>query len=75
MQTLPQVPNKMQQILTTTADRAAIDSDFVIRNRKLTGGRFVEPLVFSWLANPDATYTELAQTAGALGHAYHSASD
>ena len=67
MQTLPQVPNKMQQILTTTADRAAIDSDFVIRNRKLTGGRFVETLVFSWLANPDATYTELAQTAGALG--------
>ena len=67
MQTLPQVPNKMQQILTTTADRAAIDSDFVIRSRKLTGGRFVETLVFSWLANPDATYTELAQTAGALG--------
>ena len=28
MQTLPQVPDKMQQILTTTADRAAIDSDF-----------------------------------------------
>ena len=26
MQTLPQVPDKMQQILTTTADRAAIDS-------------------------------------------------
>ena len=63
MQTLPQVPDKMQQILTTTADRAAIDSDFVIRSRKLTGGRFVETLVFSWFA----TYTELAQTAGALG--------
>ena len=44
MQTLPQVPDKMQQILTTTADRAAIDSDFVIRSRKLTGGRFVETL-------------------------------
>ena len=67
MQTLPQVPNKMQQILTTTADKAARDFGFVIRNRKLTGGRFVETLVFSWLANPDATYTELAQTAGALG--------
>ena len=40
-------------------------SDFVIRSRKLTGGRFVETLVFR--ANPDATYTELAQTAGALG--------
>ena len=41
------------------------DAGFVIRSRKLTGGRFVETLVFSWLANPDATYTELAQTAGA----------
>ena len=67
MQTLTQVPDKMQQILTTTPDAAARDAGFVIRSRKLTGGRFVETLVFSWLANPDATYTELAQTAGALG--------
>ena len=67
MQTLPQVPNKMQQILTTTADIKARDSGFVIRNRKLTGSRFVETLVFGWLENPDATYTQLAQTAGALG--------
>ena len=67
MQTLTQVPDKMQQILTTTPDAAARDAGFVIRSRKLTGGRFVETLVFSWLENPDATYTQLAQTAGALG--------
>ena len=60
MQTLPQVPNKLA-ILTTTADRAANSGC------KLTGRRFVETLVFSWLANPDATYTVTAQTAGALG--------
>ena len=46
MQTLPQVPNKMQQILTTTADKVARDFGFVIRNRKLTGSRFVETLCF-----------------------------
>ncbi len=67
MQTLTQVPNKKQQILTTIADKVARDFSFIIRNRKLTGGRFVETLVFSWLENPDATYTKLAQTAGALG--------
>ena len=38
MQTLTQVPDKMQQILTTTPDAAARDAGFVIRSRKLTGG-------------------------------------
>ncbi len=67
MQTLPQVPDKMQQILTTTADRAAIDSDFVIRSRKLTGGRFVETLVFSWLENPDAHWRQFSDPPGPVG--------
>ncbi len=67
MYTLSQVPNKMQQILTTTADETAHQHGFVERSRKLTGSRFVETLVFTWLASPDATYTELAQTAGVLG--------
>ena len=72
MQTLPQVPDKMQQILTTTADRAAIDSDFVIRSRKLTGGRFVETLVFSWLAK---CHIRNSTNRWCSRHAYHSASD
>ena len=67
MYTLSQVPHKMQQVLTTTADEAAHHPGFVKRSRKLTGGLFVETLVFTWLANPEATYTELAQTATALG--------
>ena len=67
MYTLSQVPHKMQQVLTTTADEAAHHHGFVKRSRKLTGGLFVETLVFTWLANPEATYTELAQTATALG--------
>ena len=50
MQTLPQVPNKMQRILTTTADRA---NRLCLRSRKLTGSRFVETLVFGWLENPE----------------------
>ena len=67
MYTLPQVPYKMQQILTSTAEVSALKTGFVTRNRKLTGDRFIQTLVFSWLENPDATYTHLAQTAGALG--------
>ena len=67
MNTLSQVPEKMQHILTTTANAAALETGFVLRNRKLTGARFVQTLVFSWLDDPDAPYTALAQTAGALG--------
>ncbi len=67
MNTLPQVPDKMQQVLSTVADAAALNTGFVKRSRKLIGSRFVQILVFTWLENPDATYTELAQTAGALG--------
>lgn len=67
MNTLSQVPDKMQQILSTTANAAALNTGFVKRSRKLIGSRFVQILVFTWLENPDATYTELAQTAGALG--------
>ncbi|RKU23636.1 hypothetical protein C6500_01135, partial [Candidatus Poribacteria bacterium] len=67
MNTLSQVPDKMQQVLSTVADAAALNTGFVKRSRKLVGSRFVQILVFTWLENPDATYTELAQTAGALG--------
>src|SRR5207245_1355101 len=31
------------------------------------GAKFVQTLVFGWLANPEATYEELAQTAATLG--------
>ena len=67
MNTLSQVPDKMQQILTDTAKAAALNTGFVKRNRKLTGDQFAQILVFGWLENPDATWTQLAQTAGALG--------
>ena len=67
MNTLSQVPEKMQHILTTTANAAAVETGFVSRDRKLTGDRFVQTLVFSWLDDPDATYTALAHTAGVLG--------
>ena len=67
MNTLSQVPEKMQQILTTTADDAAHATGFIKRNRKLTGSQFVQTLVWTWLQNPDATYTQLTHTSASLG--------
>ena len=57
----------MQKLLTHTADEAARECGLVQRNRKLTGSALVQTLVFGWLANPEASYDQLAQTAGTLG--------
>ncbi len=67
MNTLSQVPERMQQILTTIADEATLETGFCKRNRKLTGSQFAQILTFSWLENPDATYTQLTHTAASLG--------
>lgn len=67
MSIVSQVCDKMQKLLTHTADEAARRCGLVQRNRKLTGSALVQTLVFGWFANPEASYDELAQTAGALG--------
>lgn len=67
MSILPQVCDKMRKLLTHTADEAARRCGLVQRNRKLTGSALVQTLVFGWFANPEASYDELAQTAGTLG--------
>lgn len=67
MSILSQVCNKMRKLLTHTADEAARECGLVQRNRKLTRSGLVQTLVFGWLANPEASYDQLAQTAGTLG--------
>ena len=67
MSILTQVCDKMQKLLTHTADEAARHCGLVQRHRKLTGSALVQTLVFGWFANPEASYDELAQTAGTLG--------
>lgn len=53
-------------MLTSCAQRLARETGFVQRESELDGARFVQTLVFTYLANPDATLEELAQTAAAL---------
>jgi hypothetical protein len=57
----------LRTVLTTTANRAARATGCVQRRSKLSGAKFVQTLVFGWVANPEATYEELAQTAATLG--------
>ena len=67
MITLSQVPKEMQYLFTTKADAAGLETGFVQRSCKLNGSCFTQTLVFSLLENPDATYTQMSQTAGVLG--------
>ena len=62
MSILTQVTDKMQEVLIIKANEAAKSSGFIQRQRKFTGSAFVQTLVFGWLQNPEASYTDLAQT-------------
>ena len=67
MSILLQVPAKMQTILQTVPDEAAMSTGFMRRKRKLTGSTLTQILVFGWLENPEASYQQLAETATMLG--------
>ena len=67
MDIISQVAEAMQNILTTVSDTAGRTCGFIKRKRKLTGAKFVQMLVFGWLASPEATYDELSQTAATIG--------
>jgi hypothetical protein len=67
MTTIADVAEALQTVLTQQADRAARITGFVQRTSKLGGAEFAQTLVFGWLANPDATLEELAQTAAMVG--------
>jgi len=67
MASIPQVAKVLRTVLTRGANRAARATGFVQRRSKLSGAKFVQTLVFGWLAKPDATYEELVQTAATLG--------
>ena len=67
MATIPQVARERQTVLGPLAARAARATGLVQRASKLTGARFVQTLVFGWLAQPTARLSQLAQTAATLG--------
>lgn len=67
MGTIAEVAQAMQTVLTEVADRAGRATGFVQRESKLGGAKFAQTLVFGWLANPDATLEELAQSAASVG--------
>src|SRR5262245_7923783 len=67
MTTVPQLARTLQTLFTTTAEQLARQTSFVRRASKLTGAVFAQTVVFTWLADPNATLETMAQTAAGLG--------
>ena len=67
MTIIPRIAGAMQHVLATVGDTIARGTGFVKRKRKLSGAKFVQTLVFTWLAKPNASLEELTQTAASLG--------
>lgn len=57
----------MQEILVTQANQLAIETEFVQRDRVLTGSSFVRGLVSGWQNNPQASLSGLSQAMGNAG--------
>ena len=66
MTMIEQVAAAMQDVLTIFAQRLARETSFVQRESKLDGATFIQTLVFTYLAEPDASLDQLTQTAAAL---------
>ena len=67
LQHVLEVASALQHVLIDEAQRAARQSGWLKRERKLRGAALVQALVFGWLANPQASRCELAQAAAAAG--------
>jgi hypothetical protein len=64
---LTQLAETVQVLLTTEADELARQTGFVIRQRKVSGSNFAQTVVFSAMANPDATKDRRLITAATVG--------
>ena len=67
MTTVAELNETAQRVLIHAAEAVARTTHFTKRASKLTGPLFARTLVFGWLARPEATLEELAQTASELG--------
>jgi hypothetical protein len=67
MDMMTQVAEAMQTVLMDQADTLGRAVGFVQRQRKLSGSRFVQAVVFGFQAKPGSSYTDLSQSAASVG--------
>ena len=67
MKNVSQIAKAMQGILITKANEVGESSGLIKRERELTGSSFLCGLLFGWLANPQASLSDLSQSIGNAG--------
>lgn len=64
---IEEVEDSLRMLLTQTADELARETQFVQRRSPLTGAIFAQTLILGWLAQPQASYSQLQQLMALLG--------
>jgi len=67
MVSIAQVTQALQAVLKEGAGRLGRETGFVQRQVKWCGSTFVQALVLGFLSNPEASYSELSQSAAMVG--------
>ncbi len=67
MSSIPQIATALQTVLIEAAHQAAQETGFAIRRRRMDGAQFVQTVVGTWLAHPDATYETMVGIAADVG--------
>ena len=68
MTTVAHVAERARNVLTDTAEEAALVTGFVRRTSKLTGSKWAQAMVFVWMADPLGPVRRSGGDGGA-GHA------
>lgn len=69
MTSVPEIGEAMKRLLTETAQRLGRETRFVQRASKLDGAAFAQTCVWGWRQHPDASLSQLCQTAASAGGA------
>ena len=67
MSSIAQITETLQAVLVQKANRLARTTGFIQRKVKWDGYSFIQTLMLGFLSRPDASYSQLGQTAAAVG--------
>lgn len=67
MSSVTEIACAMKSLLTSTAQRLGRESKFVKRRSKVDGAAFAQTCVLGWSEHPDASLSQLSQTAASVG--------
>lgn len=64
---LDSLDSQVKEFLEVVSEEIARETGFVKRKRAITGAMFAQALIFGWMVNPEASYTQLQQMLAILG--------